>query len=83
MPKREDINGRWRPDENELVKRYRQIGIKSVAAAVLPENEVAAAGATTDNNYQHVATFLPPVEKSKSLMMKVARTTLRAGNSAR
>ncbi len=34
MPKREDIEGRGRPDENELAKRYGQIGIKSVAAAV-------------------------------------------------
>ena len=38
MPKREDIEGRGRPDENELAKRYGQIGIKAVAAAARSEN---------------------------------------------
>ena len=38
MPKREDIEGRERPDETELAKRYGQIGIKAVAAAVGSEN---------------------------------------------
>ncbi len=33
MPKTEDIEGRGRPDKNELAKRYGQIGIKAVAAA--------------------------------------------------
>lgn len=37
MPKREDIEGRRRPDEHELTKRYGQIGIKAVAAAAQSE----------------------------------------------
>jgi hypothetical protein len=38
MPKREEIEGRGRPDQTELAKRYGQIGIKAVAAAVRSEN---------------------------------------------
>lgn len=38
MPKTEDIEGRGRPDKNELAKRYGQIGIKAVAAAARSEN---------------------------------------------
>ena len=38
MPKKEDIEGRGRPDENELAKRYGQIGIKAVAAAARSKN---------------------------------------------
>ena len=38
MPKREDSEGKGRSDENELAKRYGQIGIKAVAAAARSEN---------------------------------------------
>ena len=50
MPKREDSEGRGRPDENELAKRYGQIGIKAVAAAARSENNKnsAQSGRTGD-----------------------------------